>query len=272
MSNKTIIASILVVIGVVINFVTALSGFNIDPENSEHLAGAIGMALPGILIAAVIGLVVALIAHLFSKERKRDKFFLAFSIFFLTTILIIAWGASENRKIENDRASVNDTQELSAPYTSNSENFRVTFPTEPKIAQNDYSPYGVEGNAAVYISTKETSEGEVIYYVIVNNMRALAFVDDNGRKNYYEQFPIIGLSDAGAEVVKISSTVRNVYNDIEGVEYKYRLKADNEVLFKRGIDFIKDGKGYQVSIIYSSNLDSQIESIYSNFISSFELF
>jgi len=138
-----------------------------------------------------------------------------------------------------------------------------------KIARNNYLPYGIEGEATVYISTKEISDGEVIYYVIVNDMKTLAFMDSTGRKNYYEQFPTLGLDVAGARITKISSNIKNVYGNTEGVEYKYRLEADSEILFKRGIDFIKNGKGYQVSIIYPLNLDNQIENIYSDFISSF---
>lgn len=271
MTRKSIVATILVIVGVVVQSVVMLGESSIDPRNPVHVFGAIAFILPGILFAAFVGLAVALVVHLFSTKRSRDTFFLIFSIFFLLPVLIIAFGTFEDRKLQDEARKTSDPLELSSPYTSNSQGFRVAFPTKPKIAQGDYSPYGIEGKATIYVSTKQLADDEVVYYVIVNDMKALAFVDAKGRKNYYEQFPVLGLSDAGAEVSRISSTIRNVYNHTEGVEYKYRLEADGETLFKRGIDFIRDGKGYQVSIIYPRSLDNQIENIYSEFVSSFSL-
>lgn len=115
MSNKSIVALILVVIGIIIDFITVLSGPNI---NSENIAATLGMILPGILIATIVGFAIALIAHLFSKERAKDKFFLIFSIFFLLTILMIMYGTSENRKLEDKSINMNEVQRISSPYIS----------------------------------------------------------------------------------------------------------------------------------------------------------
>ena len=110
MSQKSIIATILFIIGIIVNFVTVLSYLNFNSENPEHIARAIGMVLPGIIMAVIVGLVVGLIIHLFSKERTKDKFFLTFSILFLLTILIIAYGTSENHKLDNAPLNISEVR------------------------------------------------------------------------------------------------------------------------------------------------------------------
>ncbi len=112
MSKKSIIASILVVIGIIISFITTPKNFNIDLENPEHIAAIIGMATPGILIAIIIGLTIALIVRLFSKQRTKNKFFLTFSVFFFLTVLMIAYGTNENQKIESG-VELENSQEFS---------------------------------------------------------------------------------------------------------------------------------------------------------------
>ena len=106
MSQKSVIATILVVSGIVINSFVILNGLNIDPENSEHIARVVGMIMPGIFMATIAGLIIALIAQVFSKKRSGNIFFLTFSIFFLLTILMIAFGTSENQKIQEENLSV----------------------------------------------------------------------------------------------------------------------------------------------------------------------
>lgn len=110
MSQKSIIATILIIIGIIINSFVIMNGLDIDPENSEHLARTIGMIMPGIFMAVIAGLVIALISQLFSKKRARNKFFLTFSIFFLLTILMIAFGTSENQKIQEENSDVRSSK------------------------------------------------------------------------------------------------------------------------------------------------------------------
>jgi len=202
MSHLSIISIILIVIGIAVISFVMLNGLNIDLENPEHIAGAMGMIAPGMFIAIIAGLVIALVVHLFSKGRSRAKFFLVFSIVFMLTTLVMAFGVSENRKIQQTNLNASNAGALTTPYISSEHGFRVNFPTEPKHGTGSYVPYGIEGEATVYISTKQFASGEVIYYVIVNDMKALAFVDDNSRKNYYEQFPTLGLADAGQKLLK----------------------------------------------------------------------
>lgn len=102
MPTKSIVATFLIIGGSILHFFVVWGGpTSIDLQNPEHIAGATGMALPGILIAVIAGLVIGLVFHLFSNERTRSKFFLIFSIFFLITILMITYGTSENRKLED---------------------------------------------------------------------------------------------------------------------------------------------------------------------------
>lgn len=97
----------MVVGGTILHFVVVLRDLDIDLENSEHIARAIGVALPGIFMAAIAGLVVSLIVHLFSKKCTRSKCFLIFSIFFLVTILMVTYGTSENQNtISNNKANL----------------------------------------------------------------------------------------------------------------------------------------------------------------------
>ncbi len=270
MSKKSIIALILTLTGIIINSAVVLGNLNIDSKNPEHIIMTIGMIIPGIFMGIIAGLIVGVIALLFLKNKSWSNFFVIFSIVFLIIILTIALGNFENKKNQEENLNIN-LQELSSPYISSDQEFQINFPSKPGIAQNNYSPYGIEGEATVYLSTKEFIDGKVIYYVIVNDMKALEFIDNNGRQNYYEQFPISGLADAGTKITKIFSKLDSVYKNYDGVEYKYKLETDGELLYKRGIDFIKNGKGYQISIIYQSSLDNQIEDIYTNYISSFSL-
>lgn len=263
MTKTPIISIILIILAVIIYFAMSLN------TASNSGVSVFAILLPGILIAIITGLIIALITFLFSKNRSRKRFCLTFSIIFSLTILIISFGTFENQKDFN----ISNQQKITSnePYISSKNNFQINFPTKPEIGSNDYSDYGINGNITVYISTKEIDNKEIIYYLLINDMKTSKLIDKNEQKNYYEQFPIIGLAEAGAKITKIFSRLGTVYKNYDGVEYKYKLEADKELFYKRGTDFIIDEKSFQISIIYSAEIDNQIEDIYTNYFSSFVL-
>lgn len=274
MSKNSIISILLIIVSIVVHSIVSINNLNfkINPENFKHVAFAIGSVIPGIIFAVISGLAIALLCLLFPKNRSRNRFFLIFSIFFLLTILTATLGSYENKKIEQTKNNTQETQYLNRPYISNTYNFKINFPGEPKINKNDF--LDVKGNTVTYSSTAKINGLDVTYFVIIVDTEELSsrnYIGYEERMSFYENLPLMGLAEAGANVTKISSVVKKVFKNNEGAEYKYKLEADGDVFYKKGIDFIFDKKGWEISLIYPLNLEGQIEEIYSNFVSSFNL-
>ena len=163
------------------------------------------------------------------------------------------------------------TKEVVIPYGSSVQGFQINFPSQPEIATSDYFFLDHKGKAIAYVSTEVINGDKIVYKVTVNDIKELSFLDENGRKNYYEQVHINTRLMAGIKVTNIFFNIKNINNSNEGVEYGYVLEAGSEALLERGIGFIRDGKAWEVLILYPLSLQGQIEKIYSDFINSFIL-
>lgn len=97
MRNK-FIAVLLVSVGVLVHMLVFPTGIDLKWSwTATETAMMIGFLLPGLLFATIVGFVVSLVVWLFSKDRSRQKFYLIFSIFFLLTILAMAYGSTSIR-------------------------------------------------------------------------------------------------------------------------------------------------------------------------------
>lgn len=270
MSKNSITSIILIIVGVIIYLIVSIG--NLKSENLNNLFYVTGYIASGIIFPIILGLIAAILFLISPKNRSRNKFFLFFSIFFFLTIIVSVLGVYENKKIEETKINIQETGNLNKPYTSNTYNFKVNFPGEPTINKNDF--LDVKGNTVTYSSTAKINGLDVTYFVTIVDTEEFSsgnYIGYEERMSFYENLPLMGLAEAGANVTKISSILKKVFKNNEGAEYKYKLEADGDVFYKKGIDFIFDKKGWEISLIYPLNLDGQIEEIYSNFVSSFNL-
>ena len=99
MFAKPIVSSILTLSGIILYSSTLLllDGSNIDVGNPEHIAVAIAMTLPVIILAGIVGLVATLIGYLLLSQRTVGALFFLFSIFFLGTTMFASYGLTTIR-------------------------------------------------------------------------------------------------------------------------------------------------------------------------------
>jgi hypothetical protein len=126
------------------------------------------------------------------------------------------------------------------------------------------------GLATSYTAGETIGDGFITYNIIMIDFTDGKVLSDESIDAYLSGFPE-NRFETMVNPVKVYSKRVTFQNKYPGVESKVRSLMDGVSVYRQGIDFLVNGDAMTLSILYSADIEGQVQERFTQFINSFSI-